>query len=51
MLGQLTLLWLTASTVATGRGALPFIHDDFPGAQAEARARDVPVFVEVWAPW
>jgi hypothetical protein len=30
---------------------LPFIADDFPRALTEARARQVPVFAEVWAPW
>jgi hypothetical protein len=30
---------------------LPFIDDDYPGALAEARARDVPLFIEAWAPW
>lgn len=49
MLGQIALLWLAAST--PGREALPFITDDFPRAQAEARVRHVPVFVDVWAPW
>lgn len=31
--------------------ALPFIEDDAARAFAEARQRQVPVFVEVWAPW
>jgi hypothetical protein len=30
---------------------LPFIHDDFPRAVAEARARGVPLFIDVGAPW
>jgi hypothetical protein len=30
---------------------LPFVADDYPTALAEARARDVPLFVESWAPW
>jgi hypothetical protein len=29
----------------------PFIVDDWPRALAEARERDLPVFVESWAPW
>ena len=37
MLGQLTLLWLTASTVVTGREALPFIDDDFARAQTSTK--------------
>jgi tetratricopeptide (TPR) repeat protein len=33
------------------RMALPFIDDDYPKALAEARARNLPLFVEAWAPW
>ena len=30
---------------------LPFVEDDWPGALAAARERQVPLFVEAWAPW
>jgi hypothetical protein len=30
---------------------LPFINDDYPKALAAAKQRDLPIFVEVWAPW
>lgn len=30
---------------------LSFLHDDFPRAVAEARARGVPIFIDVGAPW
>jgi hypothetical protein len=30
---------------------LPFIADDYTKAVAEARARQVPIFIESWAPW
>jgi hypothetical protein len=30
---------------------LPFVHDDYPKALAEARARKLPLFVDSWAPW
>lgn len=33
------------------RIVLPFIHDDYDRALAEARARKVPLFIEAWAPW
>ena len=29
---------------------LPFIEDNYPRALADAKARGVPIFVEVWAP-
>jgi len=31
--------------------ALPFIENDFPRALALARETNLPLFVEVWAPW
>jgi alanine-alpha-ketoisovalerate/valine-pyruvate aminotransferase len=31
--------------------ALPFIENDFAQAVSLARERNVPLFVEVWAPW
>jgi hypothetical protein len=36
---------------ATRAMVLPFIHDDYSRALAQARARQVPIFVESWAPW
>jgi len=32
-------------------GALRFIEDDSPLALADAKRRNVPIFVEAWAPW
>jgi hypothetical protein len=54
----LAALPLLACTQGTGtetasdtEPVLPFIEDDYETALAEARARDVPMFVESWAPW
>ena len=42
----------SSAGAASGSGmVLPFIHDDYPKALAEARARKVPLFIETWAPW
>ena len=30
---------------------LTFIENDFPRALAQAREANLPLFVEVWAPW
>jgi tetratricopeptide (TPR) repeat protein len=30
---------------------LPFIDDDYQKALAEAKARNIPIFAEAWAPW
>lgn len=33
------------------KSPLPFIEDDYAGALKQARAKNVPIFVENWAPW
>jgi hypothetical protein len=46
------VLALAASPATTVRhGALTFIADDYPRALAEARLKQLPLFVEAWAPW
>jgi hypothetical protein len=43
---------LLAAVPAPVRSAGPgWISDDWPKALAEARARQVPIFVDTWAPW
>jgi thiol-disulfide isomerase/thioredoxin len=41
----------TATAPPASREALPFIHDDYPRALAEARRTNRPIFVDAWAPW
>ena len=41
---------VTAS-LATPKPVLPWVEDDWTRAQATAKARRVPIFVESWAPW
>ena len=36
---------------AASSGGLPFIEDDYSRALAQARAKNVPIFLEAWAPW
>lgn len=31
--------------------SLPWVEDEYSKALAAAKARHVPLFVEVWAPW
>jgi hypothetical protein len=40
-----------ASTPAPPKFTVPFIDDDYARALTEARAKNVPIFVENWAPW
>ena len=50
-LGLAALTLLAASPAPRRLGVLPFVHDDWPKALADAKARDLPLFVESWAPW
>ena len=42
---------LSLAPMAQAKEVLPFIDNDYAKAVARARAKNVPVFVEVWAPW
>ncbi|HEX6160061.1 MAG TPA: hypothetical protein VF111_07840 [Thermoanaerobaculia bacterium] len=43
----LALLALPAAAAET----LPFVKDDFAKAVALAKSKNLPIFVEAWAPW
>jgi hypothetical protein len=45
----LVALALTAPPAAAAPATV--IEDDWPRALAEARAKDLPLFVDAWAPW
>ena len=47
----LLALALAAATPAAAADSLPFVADDYARALADARARNVPLVVDVWAPW
>jgi hypothetical protein len=40
-----------APALSGGAGGLPWVRDDYPDALSRARARKVPIVVDVWAPW
>ena len=46
----LAVLVLTAIP-ATAKEVVPIIEDDFARAVAQARTKNVPIFVNAWAPW
>ena len=48
MLATAALLLALAPAPTT---TLPFINDDYGRALAEAKARNLPLFIEAWAPW
>ena len=41
----------TMPATAAGPTVLPWIDDDYARALSEARAKKVPIFAELWAPW
>jgi hypothetical protein len=45
------LLALTLLVAASAHAKLDFVEDDYATALARAKTRNVPVFVEAWAPW
>ena len=51
VVGSVLLAVALASPPAAGPQVLPWIEDDYPKALAQARAKNLPIFVENWAPW
>jgi hypothetical protein len=47
----LTAALLLAAALPASAGSPAAIQDDYPRALADARARSVPLLVDVWAPW
>lgn len=45
------LLALTLLVAASAHAKLDFVEDDYATALARAKSKNVPVFVEAWAPW
>ena len=48
MLATAALLFALAPAHQT---TLPFIEDDYGKALVEAKAKNLPLFIEMWAPW
>jgi len=48
---RLLAITLFACAALTAHAKLPFIEDDYAKAVARAQAKNVPIFVEAWAPW
>lgn len=48
---QLAFIAVLFFGALTARAELPFIENDYSKAVARAQAKNVPIFVEAWAPW
>lgn len=51
MKNLLLALLLLGTFDAAAKDVLPFIEDDYATAVARAKAKNLPIFVEAWAPW
>ena len=51
LLAALALALAIPAAAAPAPKGLPFVDDDYARALADARARNVPLVVDVWAPW
>ena len=49
ILAMTVLVLLAPGVRATD--AVPFIEDNYTKALAQAKAKNLPIFVEAWAPW
>ena len=48
---KLLLILALTAVPATAKEVLPFIDNDYSKALAEAKRKNVPMFVDAWAPW
>jgi len=48
---KLVLILLVTAMPALAKEVLPFIDNDYSKALAEAKRKNVPIFVDAWAPW
>ena len=51
MKARTALVMLLLTTPLAAKEVVPFIDNDYAKAIAHAKAKNVPVFVEAWAPW
>ena len=48
---KLLLILVLTAVPAVAKEVLPFIDNNYSKALAEAKRKNVPVFVDAWAPW
>jgi hypothetical protein len=48
---RLLIASLLLASAVQAKEVLPWIENDYAKAIAHAKAADLPVFVEAWAPW
>ena len=48
---RLIFLLLFLALPAIAKEVVPFIDNDYAKALAQAKKKNVPIFVDAWAPW
>jgi len=48
---KLLLILLLTAVPVLAKEVLPFIDNDYAKALAQAKKKNVPIFVDAWAPW
>jgi hypothetical protein len=48
---KLLLVLAIVAVPVFAKEVVPFIDNDYAKALAEAKKRNVPIFVDAWAPW
>jgi hypothetical protein len=48
---KLLLILLLTAAPALAKEVLPFIDNDYAKALAQAKKKNVPIFVDAWASW
>ena len=47
----IALLLVATALPAFAKEVLPFVENDYATAIARAKAKNLPLFVDAWAPW
>ncbi len=47
----MAILLIASAAIASAKEVLPFVENDYAKAVARARSKDLPIFVDAWAPW
>ena len=45
------IVLLATTAISNAKEVLPFVENDYAKAVARAKSKDLPLFVDAWAPW
>lgn len=47
----IAIFLIASAAIASAKEVLPFVENDYAKAVARAKSKDLPLFVDAWAPW